>query len=173
MKRYPRLQSRLPWALALLATALVGSTVPGTAQAPPTSRVSFKATAKGAVSNLLVVPKDPPVASLHVSVPGQSAVLGAFTYTGYSITRQDVDSLPKSDAGVGTLTAPNGDALFIEFSSQIRGSFALSSEGTFVITGGKGQYLGASGSGVQTGLLDPIKREISLSWDGVIVVPKR
>jgi hypothetical protein len=48
----------------------------------------------------------------------------------------------------------------------------LHSEGVYTITGGKGRFVGAAGSGVVTMEIDPTKNMVTASWEGTISRPK-
>ena len=66
-------------------------------------------------------------------------------------------------ANPGVFTADNGDALYWITDQAV---------GSFVITGGKGRFCGAAGTGTATGTPNPATGEITFAWDGMIQVPQ-
>lgn len=80
------------------------------------------------------------VAHTSVEAQGQATHLGRFTATAVA----DID-LTNGDAhGSWTLTAANGDLLFLDFEASA-GSDATHGVAAFTITGGTGRFEGASG----------------------------
>jgi hypothetical protein len=172
-----RSTSRMFWRASrrmLCAIALLGLALSGSAQQPPQSQIAFKATVKGPFDGI-EIPRDPPIASVHLLLRGQTTAVGPMDYAEHSITRSGPDRIPRSETGIGAFTAANGDAIFVDFTGLIRSAslFSINAEESFIVTGGRGQFLGATGSGVLTSVLDPIKKEITRTWDGTILIPKR
>jgi hypothetical protein len=161
--------------LTLAVLALLGLIVPAGAQAPQ-DQVPFKVTGAGPTESF-VIPVGPPVLSWKDSIPtGDAPLLGQFTYVDHTIVHLGVDGKPVSCTdGIGAFSAANGDGVFLSFSGLIRPSSQaglLHSEGVYTITGGKGRFAGAAGSGVVTMEIDPAKNMVTASWDGTISRPK-
>jgi hypothetical protein len=121
----------------------------------------------------------PPSSSDTVlSGKGQGDLLGEFTYVDHHIGRPSADgkSLAVTD-GVGVLAAANGDALFVSYFALYRASATpgvFPFEGAYFITGGRGRFLGATGSGVTTITVDTNagKDFYTQIWEGIISPPK-
>jgi hypothetical protein len=167
--------------LVLTIVPLLGLALSGHARAqqPPADLVPLKATmvAPLAQVQILTIPVDPPLLSAQISGSGEAPLLGAITYVEHHYTHAGVDGIPKSSTlGVGAMTAANGDALFFSWSGLLRTTATpgvYMSEDSFVITGGRGRFLGATGSGVLTRLFDPVdKKQVTFSWEGMVSRPK-
>jgi hypothetical protein len=161
--------------LTLAALALLGLAVPVGAQAPQ-DQVPFKVTGAGPTESFMI-PVGPPILSWKDSIPtGDAPLLGQFTYVDHTIVHLGVDGKPVSCTdGIGAFTAANGDGIFLSFSGLIHPSpkpGLLLSEGIYTVTGGQGRFAGASGSGVVTMEIDPVKNMVVASWDGTISGPK-
>jgi hypothetical protein len=46
-------------------------------------------------------------------------------------------------------------------------------EGRFFVTGGSGRFAGASGDGALNALLDPVAKEVTFAYDGMLAVSKK
>jgi hypothetical protein len=161
--------------LVLTTFSVLSLARPGTAQQPPQDLVLFKAAMAGA-SKGFVVAVSPPIVLSEDSCSGQSELLGPFTYQGSSVDHLGVDGRPLyASDGVGVMSAATGDALFITFVALLRpptpqGVTPL--EGAFKITGGRGRFVGAVGSGVITGAGDPVRGTGEFRFDGLISRPR-
>src|SRR5437016_1865372 len=145
-------------AAAAAAVAAVGLAGPAEAA----DLVAFKATMVSPLTqdSIVTIPVSPPVISAHITGPGQSPLLGAFTYIDHHRSHVGVDGVPKYTAdALAVMTAANGDALFVKYSGFVHTTATpgiLMGEDAFIITGGTGKFLGATGSGTQTRLFDPV-----------------
>jgi len=136
--------------------------------------VPFQATLKAAF-RVFVIP-NPPISSVEETGTGEATPLGQFTWVGHLMAHLGVDGIPtRGTNGIGVLTAANGDALFVTFDDLSRPSskpgVALF-EGAFTITGGKGRFTGAVGSGFARFEVTPGKGEVAVSWEGTVSAPK-
>ena len=115
----------------LLSAALAG---PGAAE----KLVPFKGTSSGVVT---AVGFDPVagIAYTHVEGEGQATHLGQFTVTGDVA----VDVATGIPLGTWTLTAANGDMLFMDMGGH--GIDATHGFGAFTVAGGTGRFQGATG----------------------------
>ena len=115
----------------LLSAALAG---PGAAE----KLVPFKGTSSGVVT---AVGFDPVagIAYTHVEGEGQATHLGQFTVTGDVA----VDVATGIPLGTWTLTAANGDMLFLDMGGH--GIDATHGFGAFTVAGGTGRFQGATG----------------------------
>ena len=75
--------------------------------------------------------------------------------------------------GVGVMTAANGDALFISRNGLSRATATgVTVEFGYIVTGGRGRFAGATGSGVGRFVSDRSKNEITGFFEGTISAPK-
>jgi hypothetical protein len=164
---------------ALVALTLLGPGLSSTAQAQQPARdlVAFKATLTG-FPNAIAIPREPPIVSIHLSLTGQSDLLGQVTLTEHHYARADVEGIFRAEGpGIAVLTAANGDALFIDWSGRPNpptSAGIITGESSFFVTGGRGRFLGATGGGVIKFLLDPADQKTGLSWsvEGMVSRPK-
>ena len=82
----------------------------------------------------------------------------------------------RSTDGRAAFTGPSGDALFLSWSGAARPTetanlYAFA--GAFTITGGKGRYAGAIGSGVMNSRVNLATFEVAQVWEGFIVPTKK
>jgi hypothetical protein len=154
MKRIP---DRLTVALTALALLLL--VLPAVA-AP----VAFQATTAGPIPSGETVALDPPIVVGVWHTNGQSALTGAFTYVEAFTTRLGVDGNPLGFTGQGVITAANGDAIYIS-------DWGVGDATAFIVTGGKGRFKGATGSGRLTAKVDKEKNELTCLFDGMIDAP--
>ena len=102
-------------------------------------QVPFKGRSSGVVTTVGI----DPVAGLvhtHAAGQGQATHLGHFTQTGDTT----VDLVTGNARGTWTLTAANGDMLFLEMTAY--GIDPTHGVGTFTVVGGTGRFEGATGS---------------------------
>jgi hypothetical protein len=165
---------------AALAAAAVSLAGPAEAAQPAPTLVPFTLTmtlpASGPMHPVFVIPVNPPIALGINEFAGTDPLLGQFSYIDYNIARFGVQGKPVSlTDGVGAFTAASGDALFVTFTALDRppvAPFDINVEGAFTVTGGNGRFLGASGSGVTRITRDPVRKEITKSYDGTLAIPK-
>jgi hypothetical protein len=131
------MKRRLYWFSVLVALlAALTLSAPAMAAGKP---VPFKGRSSGVVS---AVGFDPVAGIAHTRVAGQGQAthLGRFTQTG----DVGVDVATGNARGTWTLTAANGDMLFLEMEAY--GIDPTHGVGAFTIVGGTGRFQGASGS---------------------------
>jgi hypothetical protein len=158
MSRRKLLEAAGTAAAAVAAAGLAGSAAAATPQPMP-----FKAIFTVGFQSL-TIPLDLPIVTQLVTGAGQSDLLGKFTVAARRTVQLGLNGEPLgSGANPGVFTADNGDALFWTTDQR---------PGGFVITGGKGRFCGAVGSGNVTGTPNPATGEITIAWDGMIQVPK-
>ncbi len=123
---------------SVLAAVLVVLALSGPATAAGT-QVPFKGRSSGVVT---VVGFDPVagIASFRVEGEGQATHLGHFTVT----ADVGVDVATGNAHGTWTLTAANGDLLFVTMEG--RGIDPTHGLGTFTVVGGTGRFQGAAGA---------------------------
>jgi hypothetical protein len=157
---------------AAAAIAAVGLAGAAEASPPAPESMPFKGTVVIPVAQIKegVIPFSPPLATAIITGTGQADLLGQVTYVDHHTLRLGVDGMPKSLEGEGAMTAANGDALFFTW----RGLFNAATgraEDVFFITGGTGQFCGATGSGALTTVRDD--KQGTFTWDGMIQLPKK
>jgi hypothetical protein len=160
-------------AAALAAADLAG---PAEAATPAVDMLPFKVTVKGPVPNFFAIPGNPPTFSVQQSSTGQADLLGSFAWVDHHLPRVGVDGAPKAVTGSSSFTASNGDAIYVAWIGLIRPTATPGggmSENAFFVTGGSGRFAGAAGSGVLIAVLDPVKGEVTFSYDGMVAVPKK
>jgi hypothetical protein len=138
-------------------------------------QVPFQVAGQG-VAEQFVIPVDPPIVSVKLSSRGQAPPLGAFTYIDHHLVHLGADGKPVSFSdAIGVFTAANGDAVFATHSGLVRPTLTpgvAAFEGAFVVTGGRGAFAGATGSGDFSGLADLARGEVTYSFDGTISRPR-
>lgn len=170
--------------LALIALALPCGTARSAAQPPAPDLVPFKVSWMGAPapgSGPSSIATDPAIVSLPSVVTGQSDLFGPFTGAALATQHLGVDGKPLYSTVVAEWTMASGDALSIELSAIVYlpqpTPGGPTSEGAFVITNGKGRFLGARGSGFlrQVLQIDPVTHQVTgalLSAEGFITRPR-
>jgi hypothetical protein len=125
----------------------LGVAVPGVAQAQevPKNLVDFKLVLNSRVNAAatFVVPLDLPRASVKVEFAGEATFLGNVTGFEHALVQQGPDGKDVSIDTIGVVNGSNGDAIFYAFRM-----LGHTGEGGYVITGGRGRFKGATGSGV-------------------------
>jgi hypothetical protein len=161
--------------LVTLALLSFGRPVAAQAQSASKDLVAFKATTTIRFDGF-VIPLDPPVVSARLTGTGQSDLLGAFTMLGHALVSLGVDGGPLFPTDeIHVYTAANGDAVFVTiggFPSSTGTPGIVTPQGNWKITGGKGRFAGAVGSGVFKGTADFTKSEETLTLEGMISRPK-
>jgi hypothetical protein len=156
--------------LALVALLLAGIARPGTAQAqqPGKDFVAFKATFKTKNGTFPIL-ADPPLLSWENALAGEASFLGPFTGHAHAVVHLGVDGIPLFiNDGILHFVAANGDAIYQRWAIVFPAG-----TGAWTITGGKGRFAGASGSGTFTAAQDPAKPdEVTITATGVISAPK-
>lgn len=161
-------------ALAVLALARPG---PAQAQQPARDTLAFKATTAG-VADFFVVPVEPPVGSARLNLKGTSDLLGgAITFMDSHFGHLGVDgTFLRGTDGVGAFIGANGDAIYIQWSGTARPSDKAgiyNFAGGFTVTGGKGRFAGATGSGVINSVVNLNPLEVNGVWEGLVLALKR
>jgi hypothetical protein len=168
--------------LAVLSLMTLGVAFPqsGAAQQSPQDAVSFKATMVTPLAQVVVVeiPLTPPIHSVTVTGKGESDLLGSFTFVAHHFGRPGIDGLPVDFTdGLSVISGANGDALFVTYNLLFRPTAATETlfpfEGGFIITGGKGKFVGAIGSGRSTLAWDFGKMNYTQTWEGTVSRPKQ
>jgi hypothetical protein len=124
-----------------------------------------------------LIPFDPPILVGWGTSKGQAELLGqtfAVTHVGYSVTTLGVAGTPLSTDGLNVFTYPDGSAAFVRTIGIIRPSSTagfLTTEGTWTMTGGRGMFLGASGSGIWSSEREIATGKSTASWQGANVMP--
>jgi hypothetical protein len=122
--------------LALAALALMSLSRPALAEA----QLQIKGQEAGAVS---LVSFQFPFSHQSIAAQGRASHFGNYTLT----VNFAVDVRAGTTTGVGTLTAANGDMLFLDqVGHLVANSNFLKTTGTYTITGGSGRFQGATGT---------------------------
>jgi hypothetical protein len=147
------------------------------AQQPARATLAFKATVSG-IADALILPTDPPVASARLNFKGTSELLGGATsYVDIHTGHFGIDGawLGLTDA-IGVFTGPTGDALFVQWFAAGRPTEKAgiyTGTGAFRVSGGRGRFAGATGSGIVTSVVNLNTLEVTHGWDGLVVLPKQ
>ena len=130
------MKQRLCW-FSVVVAVLAALALSGAAMAAG-QPVPFKGRSSGVIT---VVGVDPVagITYLHVEGQGQATHLGRFTVSG-DVAIDVATGIPQ---GTWTLTAANGDMLFLEMTGH--GIDAAHGFGAFTVVGGTGRFQGASG----------------------------
>ena len=143
-------------ACAVVALATLPSIARVDPQKPYKGRFDFAITDVTPLSNTEI--------QIQASVDGYETHLGHFT----GDVTYNVDLVTGSFSGAITKVAANGDVLFDELNGQFAPDFS-SSTGTFVIVGGTGRFLDATGGGAfASTFLDAAKTLGHVTFDGTI-----
>ena len=131
------MKQRLYW-FSVVVAVLAALTLSAPAMAAGTP-VPFKARSSGVVTTV-GIDLGAGLVHTHAAGQGQATHLGHFTQTG------DVaaDVVTGNVRGTWTLTAANGDMLFLEMTAY--GIDPTHGVGTFTVVGGTGRFEGATGS---------------------------
>jgi hypothetical protein len=160
-------------ALALLGLALPR---PAAAQQPPQNQVPLKASLVGPLTPRFVIPLEPEIRLGTYTADGTADPLGPVKLVEANTLRLGPDGrLLSVTDGIGVLTAANGDALFLTYSGLVTsqaGSDATA-EFAFTITGGRGRFLGATGSGVIHCATQSAQKQFTRVFEGTITSLKQ
>lgn len=162
-----------PTGLVLTGLAVLCLAVPAVAQAPQ-DQVPFKATVVSPFVDLFRIPVSPPIGDAHLTAKGEATLLGPVTLRSRATIHFGVDGRPVSLSNwVGALTADSGDALFISANGLVRATATgFTNELGYTVTGGRGRFAGATGSGVSRAVGDLSKNETTVVFEGTISAPK-
>jgi hypothetical protein len=161
-----------PVRLALTALAALGLVLPAVAQQPPTNRVALKASLTGPLTPRFVIPMEPEIRLGTFTADGTSDPMGAVKFVEANTVQVGIDgTLLAVTDGKGVLTAANGDALFISYSGLVLPN-GTEADFAFTITGGRGRFLGASGSGKIHCVVHADQKNFTRDFDGMISTPK-
>jgi hypothetical protein len=170
MSRRQLLEAALPAAAALAAASLAG---PAEAAQSAVEMVPLKLTLVGPIPVAVTIPLEPPLFfSTRFPLAGPSPVLGQVTYSGHDEGYLDIQGHAAFVTGEGVLTGQGGDALFVKwvFLPRLTPTGTTEATGAFVVTGGRGKYATASGSGALSILFDPAKNQSTFTYDGMLAV---
>jgi hypothetical protein len=164
---------------ALTALAVLGLTRPGSAGQPSPDLVPFNATLTSRIAYGLFIPLDPPIVSQDSTGTGQADFLGPVTLVDHNLAILSLAGGPAIAItdGIEVITAAHGDAIFIHYSGLSRppaaGEFTAG-ELAFTVTGGQGQFAGATGSGVGHASVkgSPPNLSVTTTYVGMISRPK-
>jgi hypothetical protein len=150
------------------AAALAAAGIAGSAQAQTRAAdlLPFKATLTNRFQST-PLPLSPAVVSQAVSGKGQSDLVDEFTVVAHRTVQMGVDGQFLWSSAEGVFTTASGDALYWR-TNGLAGQPAA-----FIITGGRGRFYGAAGSGVIPRIVvDPATGDATLTWEGTLSVPK-
>jgi hypothetical protein len=154
--------------LALAAAFAARTTPAGAAEAArDTMPLKFSVHSTVDLAATYTIPLDPPLTSQKLTGVGESALTGKFTTLEHVFAQHGVDDQVIAEDVVGALTTAGGDVLFY----TVRG-LTQSVDYVFTITGGKGRFRGASGSGVMKPEFGPVPEEFTCHFEGTISIPR-
>lgn len=165
-------------AVSLLASAFIGCADPSpTSPAAPTSRQSLGVAAqqsgtarpfKGSCELTFSAPSFPLPPIIHQVDTGtcQFTHLGRTDFYG----ELDINFATGTQSGWRTLTAANGDELYLTVTGRNAGAVGgvVTIDAQMVIVGGTGRFAGATGSARATGTATLATRSTSVSLEGTI-----
>jgi hypothetical protein len=154
--------------LTVTLLALMGVSTAAQAQTAPKDMVPFKmvaATKLDAASFTLIL--DHPVVYGKFVGTVEGSPLGLATAIQTDRTHVGVDGTRLWFEGQSAWTAANGDAVYFTYVG-----LPYLTAGAFVITGGKGRFQGATGSGVYTYTRNVERTVFVATFDGYISAPK-
>jgi len=135
----------------------------------------FTATLTGPFPNRFLVPLDPPMATIQEKLTGQCDLfVGPVRWTDKHTMHFGVDGQPLSFTnGVGVIYDNRDSAVFVHFSgfASNPATGVTIGEDTFQITGGRGDYEGAYGSGRLRVTLDQNQNTTTMAFDGILIQP--
>jgi hypothetical protein len=139
------MSGRLSLALTLLT--LVGLTVPALAAEPPKGMVAFTIPSRVQpdAAATYTIPLEPPLLNMKLVGGGEAAPIGKFTSLENPMIRLGADGSMLWTEAVGVFTGENGDAITYQYKGLMR-----LGDADFIVTGGRGRFKGATGSGRMT-----------------------
>jgi hypothetical protein len=162
---------RNSFVLALVALVLLASVTAAQSQQVPQDLVTFKATIGGPLLPGFTIPTEPPMVSDDQTTSGQASEIGQVTFFEHSVAHLGPEGRAVFVSnGIGALVAANGDAIFLKFSGLVRPTGA---EFGYTVTGGRGRFSGATGSGTILCVRNREKMEQSRTFEGVISRPRQ
>jgi hypothetical protein len=162
--------------VALAALALLGLAYPCGAQQSAQDLVPFKAVVQQTPLNtpVAIIPGTTPLAVSILKMTGQADFLGAVNYIELHPAQVGVDGKGYGvNNAVGALTGANGDELYFTYHGVVHPT-ATGAEAEFAltVTGGKGRFAGAIGSGLVKGGVDRPNNTVTIAIDAMISRPK-
>jgi hypothetical protein len=165
-------KTRQPGSVLALSMAL-GLVLPVIAQAqqPNKDMVPFKVVVKSKedAAATFILPLDPPLISFKMTGAGEGTPIGPITHLEAGQMQMGVDEKPISGQVIAVMSAANGDAIFLKWAGL---SNRTPEEYAFVVTGGRGRFKGATGSGKMTGTPGATPGEFTCDFDGIISAPR-
>jgi hypothetical protein len=161
--------------VALVALALLGLAHPCGAQQSAQDLVPFKAVVKtGLTSPVVVIPGNTPLAVSILNMKGEADFLGPVNYIELHPAQVGVDGKVYGiNHAVGALTAANGDEIYCTYHGVVHPTTTgAEAEFAFTVTGGKGRFAGATGSGFVRGGVDRPQSTTTISIEAMISRPK-
>jgi hypothetical protein len=147
------------------------------AQEPPKDAIKVQMAVSG-VADFFLVPTQPPVGSGRLNFKGTSEAFGGdITMIDMHTGHLGVDGVfLRSTDGHAVFRNAAGDELYLNWSGTARPTdtpnlYAFS--GSFTVTGGKGKFAGATGSGVMNSRVNLGNLEVAQVWEGLVLLPKK
>jgi hypothetical protein len=165
-----------PVRFALAALVLLGLAAPGGAQQSAQDLVPFKALVKQSPLNtpVAIIPGTTPLAVSILQMTGQADFLGPVNYIELHPAQVGVDGKGYGvNNAVGALTGANGDEIYFTYHGVVHPTATgAEAEFAFTVTGGKGRFAGAIGSGLVKGGVDRPNNTVTIAIDAMISRPK-
>jgi hypothetical protein len=160
---------RIQYLALALATAVFAPMLPAGAQEPERETVPLKFSVRSKVdlAATFKIPMDPPLISQKLTGVGQAPLLGNFTTVEHVFIYADQDGNALMEDVVGALSNEQRDYLFY----TVRG-ISQKLEYAFTITGGKGRFRGASGSGIMKPEMSDDPNQFTCHFEGTISIAK-
>jgi hypothetical protein len=131
---------------------------------------ALKTTLSGPLLSAFRIPTDAPMVVNTGQTTGEAGELGQVTFYEHFIANLGPDGVPVFVSnGIGALVAANGDAVYLRFAGLVR--TPTSADFGYTITGGRGRFKGATGSGVIRCVRDLQKQEQLRIFEGTISRP--
>jgi hypothetical protein len=169
-------QPQFPTRLAPAALALLGLAVPCGAQQPSQDLVPFKAVVKSGLNTpVAVIPGTTPLSVSILQMTGEADYLGPVNYIELHPAQVGVDGKAFGVINaVGALTAASGDEIYFTYHGVVHPTATgADAEFAFTVTGGKGRFAGAIGSGFVRGGVDAPQKTVTIAIDAMISRPKQ
>jgi hypothetical protein len=161
--------------VALAALALPGLALPCGAQQSSLDLVPFKAVMKSGLQPPVArIPGTTPLAVFIINLKGEADFLGPVDAIMLHPLQSGVDGklLGVNDAR-GALTAANGDEIYFTYHGTMQPTATgAAGEFAFVVSGGKGRFAGATGSGFMKGVIDAPQNTGTMTIEAIISRPK-